>query len=146
MFLSDDILDDKKYEQFKNRLIGNIKNNKTIIGGSNYAENIEYVFDEYWKNKAKQLFQEETNITNEFINNMESEKLKDFLNFTPFSKKKRNFTFTSEPLPDENIVKGQKELIVGLGSTQNIDTDNLKWNTNTNTSNPDVLISKAKLN
>jgi len=146
MFLSDDILNDKKYEEFKNKLIGNIKNNPTLIGGANYANNIEFVFDEYWKNKAKILFEEESNITKEFIDNMEIEKLKDFLNFTPYTKKPREFKFTSEPLSDENTVKGQKELIISLGSTKNIDSNTMYWNTVKEDINVDVLISKSKLN
>ena len=137
MLFSDDIVDSKKYETFKTAMIGNVLKNPAIIGKG--ADNISEVFDSYWDRIAKTLFTEENSITKEFINYMEKEKVKDFLKYTPFSSKKRIFTYTTE----NANTNGQQKLIKGLGSTQNQNTNNKTWNDNYLEF---VYISKAKLN
>ena len=69
MILSDDILDDKKYQTFKTAIIGNIIGNKSIIGKG--ADNIDAVFDAYWLTVAKPVFLGENNITKSFIENID---------------------------------------------------------------------------
>jgi len=137
MIVSDDVVDDKKYQTFKNAMIGNIINNTGIIGKG--ADNISEVFDAYWDKVAKPAFVEENSITKEFITYMEKEKLKDFLKYTPYSTKKRMFSYTTEGANSD----GQVALIKGLGATQNQNTNNKTWNDETSN---DVYISKAKLN
>jgi hypothetical protein len=68
MIISDDVLDDKKYQTFKNAMIGNIINNKSIIG--NGFDDIEKVFDDYWLTIAKPVFLEDNNITKSLIENV----------------------------------------------------------------------------
>lgn len=138
MALSDDITDSKKYESFKNAVIGNIINNKGLIGKG--ADNISEVFDAYWDRIVRPVFIEENNITKAFIDDMEKNKLKDFLKFTPFNlKKKRTFEYTTEGAnTDEQI-----DLIKGLGWIENQNTKNKNWNDEKPTN---VFISKAKLN
>ena len=137
MIISDDVTDSKKYETFKNALIGNILSNNDLI--SKNRTNISTVFDLYWQNTAKPAFENENNITKEFISYMEKNKLKDFLTYTPFNlKKKRTFTFTTENANTD----AQQKLIKGLGWTENQNTNNKTWNDE----NPaNVFISKAKL-
>jgi hypothetical protein len=137
MIISDDVTDSKKYETFKNALIGNILSNNDLI--SKNRTNISSVFDLYWQNTAKPAFENENNITKEFISYMEKNKLKDFLTYTPFNlKKKRTFTFTTENANTD----AQQKLIKGLGWTENQNTNNKTWNDE----NPaNVFISKAKL-
>ena len=137
MILSDDIVDSKRYETFKNAMIGNVIKNPAIIGKG--KDNIGDVFDAYWDKIAKPLFIEETSITKEFIAYMEKEKLKKFLKYTPFGPKERLFKYTTE-LADTS---GQQKLIKGLGATQNQNTNNKTWN---DEPSGDVYISKAKLN
>ena len=137
MLVSDDVVDDKKYQTFKTAMIGNIINNKGIIGKG--RDNISELFDAYWNVIAKPLFVEENSITKEFITYVEKEKLKNFIKYTPFSSKKRMFTFTTEGAD----TAAQQELIKGLGATGNINTDNKTWN-DQQTSN--VYISKVKFN
>ena len=138
MIVSDDVTDSKKYETFKNALIGNILGNTGLIGKG--ADNISEVFDAYWDKIAKPAFVEENNITKEFINYMEKEKLKDFLKYTPFTlKKKRTFTYDT----DGANTDAQKELIKGLGWIENQNTNNKTWN---DEKPANVFISKAKLN
>ena len=100
---------------------------------------LEKEFDAYWKEKAKPLFVEENNITKAFIASMETEKLKNFLKYTPFPSKKRLFTYTTEGANTES----QKTLIKGLGATKNQNTNNKTWNDELLTN---VYISKVKLN
>jgi len=138
MIVSDDVTDSKKYETFKNALIGNILSNNTLM--SKNQTSISDVFDEYWQKTVKPIFEEENNITKAFIENVEKEKLKDFLKYTPFNlKKKRAFTYTTENANTE----AQQKLIKGLGWIENQNTNNKTWNDE----NPaNVFISKAKLN
>ena len=138
MIVSDDVTDSKKYETFKNALIGNILGNTGLIGKG--ADNISEVFDSYWDKIAKPAFVDENNITKEFINYMEKEKLKDFLKYTPFSlKKKRTFTYDT----DGANTDAQQQLIKGLGWIENQNTNNKTWN---DEKPANVFISKAKLN
>jgi hypothetical protein len=138
MIVSDDITDVKKYETFKNALIGNTIKNEGLIG--NGADNIGEVFDAYWDKIAKPLFVEENTITKAFIDDMEKNKLKNFLIYTPFTlKKKRNFEYDTEGAN----TSAQKELIKGLGWIENQNTNNKTWN---DEKPGDVFISKAKLN
>jgi hypothetical protein len=137
MIISNDIVDDKKYQTFRTAMIGNIINNPSIIGNKNTE--LEKQFDYYWNEIAKPLFVEENNITKEFIDDMEKNKLKNFLKYTPFPTKKRLFTYTTE---NANTA-AQKDLIKGLGATKNKNTNNKTWNDETSSN---VYISKAKLN
>ena len=82
MIISDDIVDSKKYETFKNLMIGNIINNPSILG-SGYGD-VEKKFDDYWLTLTKPIFENENNITKSFIDEMEKTWLKDFIKYTPF--------------------------------------------------------------
>ena len=144
MIVSDDVLDDKKYQTFKTAIIGNIINNKSIIG--NGFDDIEKVFDDYWITIAKPIFLEENNITKSFIENVEKTKLKNFLVYTPFdTKKTREFNYTTENGAVAAIKKSQENMIKGLGATTNQNTNNNTWN-DTDGNSTGAYISKAKLN
>jgi hypothetical protein len=139
MLLSDDVVDSKKYETFKNAMIGNIINNVGLLGTAEKGPILIEAFDEYWDRKAKGLFESENNITKEFINSIEKERLQDFLKFTPFPTKKRLFTYTTENAGTNS----QKNLIKGLGATENYNTNNKTWNDEIS---GDVYVSKVKFN
>jgi hypothetical protein len=143
MIMSEDVLDEKKYETFKKALIGNIIGNASIIGKG--ADNIEAVFDAYWQQTAKPVFLSENNITKAFIENMEKTKLKNFLVYTPFDKKERVFTYTIENAAVAQVKTSQQNMIKGLGATTNQNTNNNTWN-DTNGNSTGAYISKAKLN
>jgi hypothetical protein len=142
MIVSDDVLDEKKYQMFKDALISNVQGNKTLIGDG--AENIEAVFDAYWIIKAKPVFAEENNITKDFIDNLEKTKLKDFLKYTPFDKKERVLTYTIENGASDDKKKAQENMIKGLGATTNSNTNNNTWNNENGATG--AYTSKAKLN
>jgi hypothetical protein len=145
MIISNDVVDSKKYESFKNALIGNILSNSSLISKNSKdgMKGISDVFDDYWIKNTKQIFVNENNITNEFIDYMEKEKLKTFLKYTPFNlKKKRILEYETEEIGSASRANREK-LIKGLGWTENQNTNNKTWNDE----NPvDVFISKAKLN
>jgi hypothetical protein len=142
MIVSEDVLDEKKYESFKQSLIGNVINNKGLIGSG--LSNFEEVFDAYWIGIAKPLFTEENTITNEFINNLEKTKLKNFLKYTPFDKKERVFNYTTESNEDDATKKAQQNMIKGLGASTNLNTNNNTWNDANGATGANT--SKAKLN
>ncbi len=137
MFVSDDIMDEKKYQTFKDALLGNVINNPNLLGKQN-RENISEVFDFYWKQCANPIFIEENNITKEFIEHMEKNVLKNFVNYTPFDKKERIFTYTTETVGNEVNKTTQETLIKGLGLNNNYKKNLNTWN--------DELVSKVKLN
>jgi hypothetical protein len=144
MIVSDDVLDEKKYETFKQELIGNVLGNKALLGDG--SVDIEAIFDTYWIRTARPIFLEENNITKSFIENLEKNYLKNYLIYTPFDlNKQRNFTFTSID-PSGPLEKKTKEnLIKGLANTTNQNTNVLTWN-DLNGNLPNAYISKAKLN
>jgi hypothetical protein len=143
MIMSEDVLDDKKYQTFKKALIGNIIGNASIIGKG--SDNIDAVFDAYWLQTAKPVFTNENDITKAFIDNMEKTKLKNFLVYTPFNKKERVFTYTIENIASDLVKNSEKNMIKGLGATTNQNTNNNTWN-DLNGNTTGAYISKAKLN
>ena len=145
MILSNDVVDAKKYETFKKALIGNIIGNAGIIGKG--FDDIEKQFDAYWLTKAKPQFVTENNIAKEFIENVEKDKLKKYLVYTPYDKKERVLKYstdTTSPVSDLNL-NSQKNMIKGLGASTNQNTDKKTWN-DLNGNVGGAYISKAKLN
>ena len=144
MIVSEDVLDEKKYETFKQQMIGNIVGNQALTG--NGSLDIEGIFDTYWIRTARPIFLEENNITKSFIENLEKNDLKDYLIYTPFDVvKQRNFTFTSENSSSTTQKQTQENMIKGLGNTTNQNTNILTWN-DLNGNLSGGYISKAKLN
>ena len=142
MIVSEDVLDEKKYQTFKDALISNVQGNKALIGDG--ADNIDSVFDAYWISQAKPVFAEENSITKAFIDNLEKTKLKDFLKYTPFDKKERVLTYTIENGASNDKKKAQENMIKGLGATTNSNTNNNTWNNENGATG--AYTSKAKLN
>ena len=126
-------------------MIGNILNNPDLIGNNN-RDNIENVFDEFWIRKAKPAFLDENKLTVSFIDDMIKVQLKDFMKFTPYEKKDRVLSFTSENIATDALKEDQKKLIIGLGSSQNISSNVTTWNDVPPSSSVATLVSKAKLN
>ena len=141
MILSDDIVDTKKYETFKNAIIGNIISDKSNIDNSRVGEGISTLFDNYWVKIARPLFISENNITIAFLDNMERDKLKNFVKFTPFPSKPRVLSYTIGESANKNF---QAQLIQSLGATTNINSSTSTWNDLL--SGSIAYISKVKLN
>jgi hypothetical protein len=144
MIVSDDVLDEKKYETFKQEIIGNVLGNKALLGDG--SVDIEVIFDTYWIRTVRPIFLEENNITKSFIENLEKNDLKDYLIYTPFFlDKQRNLTFTSIDPSGPQQIKTKENLIKGLANTTNQNTNVLTWN-DLNGNLVNAYISKAKLN
>jgi hypothetical protein len=143
MIVSDDVVDDKKYETFKASMIGNIINNPGLLSGG--FDDVESKFDIYWLTQTKPLFVSENDITKSFIDDVEKNKLKNYLKYTPFDKKTREFTYTTESDGTDNEKKSQKTIIASLADTTNRNNDNNKWNSEDGVSGG-AYISKVKLN
>jgi hypothetical protein len=144
MIVSEDVVDDKKYETFKQQMIGNILSNKSLVG---ITPDLEKIFDSYWISITKPVFIEENNITKSFIDNLEKNDLKDYLIYTPFdSNKQRNFTFTTEDTDGPGQISSKESLIKGLANTTNQNTNTMTWNDVNGKDLPGTYISKAKLN
>jgi hypothetical protein len=146
MIVSEDVVDDKKYETFKQQMIGNILLAKKKSG--DYIKvDLEKIFDSYWISITKPVFIDENNITKSFIENLEKNDLKDYLIYTPFdSNKQRNFTFTTEDTDGPSQISSKKSLIKGLANTTNQNTNTMTWNDVNGNDLPGTYISKAKLN
>jgi hypothetical protein len=143
MVMSDDVIDTKKYETFKTAMIGNIINNTSLLSGG--FDDVEVKFDNYWVTQTRPLFVNENNITKAFMDNVEKNKLKNYIKYTPFDKKDRVLNYSTETNASDNIKKSQKTMISSLADTTNRNTDNNKWNSEDGVSSG-AYISKVKLN
>jgi len=136
MILSPEILDDKKYQTFKDTMINNIINNKDIIASG--SQDVAAQFDAYWIGIAKPQFARENAVTTAFLDNLEKDKLKNFINYTPFVTKKRLFTFEKSTAPTAS----QTEVITGLGRVL-ANSEKTTWNNQDKTL---AYVAKLKLN
>jgi hypothetical protein len=137
MILSSEILDDKKYQTFKNAIIGDIIKNTDMIGSGN--PDVGTQFDAYWIGIAKPAFAKENAITTAFFDSLEKGELKNYINYTPFGSKDRLFTFEKSTSPTAS----QTTMINGLGRVL-ANTDKNTWNNNDGQAL--VYVSKLKLN
>jgi hypothetical protein len=109
------------YQTFKNAIISNIVGT-TLLNPGNTAIDVE--FDAYWKAKMRPIFAKENQVSEQFMNAFEKEKLPTFLVYTPFTlEKKRVLTYRLTPQPSE----AQITLIRNLGLKSNSDNDTTKW-------------------
>ena len=135
--LSKDVVDDNQYETFKNAIISNIVGTNLLTPG-NTAIDVE--FDAYWKTKMRPIFVKENQVSEQYMNAFEKEKLPTYLIYTPFTlEKKRVLTYrlTLTPAP----TNAQIQLIKNLGLKNNSDNDITKWGV----VNGNVITSKVKL-
>ena len=136
--LSNDIKAEN-YNNFKTAIIGQLLTDPSLAG-RNGRDNFNEVFDQYWLKTAKPLFDEEDSLTNTFLDTLEKDKLKNFLNFTPYpSSKVREFNFNRTDSPSDE----QKKLIKSLGAVNNSERNKSSWNSS---DGANVYISKVKLN
>ena len=139
----DEIKDNKKYESFKQKMIGSILSNPKVFGDKNTE--LDRQFDVYWKNDSKPIFDKQNSLAKDFINTMEKDKdkLLNFLNFTPYDKTQdRLTTFTNDPTEDSGFVEDRKKLITSLGNTTNPSSQNKEWNVDSS----GLKITMIKLN
>ena len=118
--LNSDVVDNVKYQTFKQQVIGKFISNPSLLGGGD--SDISTQFDAYWLTVAKPVFVDENDITKAFLDKMEKERLKNFLIFTPFDGakvKKYEMTFTTDPLVEKSKADERTTLIKSLGYSTN---------------------------
>jgi hypothetical protein len=136
--LSQQILDENRYNSFRNAIIGNLRDNAGVLGNVTFVQ-LEQSFDNYWKGVARPAYLEENAATNTFLTEFQTNALREFLNFTPFNlNKERVFTYETvlQPLSE------QIQLIKNLGNKNNINSETSSWTTSLGSN---VIIGKAQL-
>jgi len=135
--LSQQILDENRYNTFKNAIIGNLRDNASALANVTFQQ-VEATFDNYWKGVARPAYFSENAATDAFLTDFQTNVLRNFLNFTPFNlNKERLFTYETLLQPPSE----QVELVKNLGNKNNVDTDVTSWTTTLG----NVIIGKAQL-
>ena len=135
--LSQQIIDENRYNSFKNSIIGNLRDNTAVLGNVTFQQ-VEATFDNYWKGVARPAYQLENGATDAFLTDFQVNVLRNFLNFTQVSlNKERVFTYETilQPVPDQVL------LVKNLGNKNNIDTNVSSWTTTLG----NAIIGKAQL-
>jgi hypothetical protein len=142
IILNQEIIDDKNYETFKNKIIGNVLANPSLFDNGN--PKISEEFDAYWKLSAAPVFKEENSVALDFMNHMERTELKDYLKYTSVETTKEiKLTYSNVPDNTEDYyLDSRKNYIKSLGNSDN-STTNLKT---FNDSIGGIYITKIKLN
>jgi hypothetical protein len=123
LIMSNVISNDKTYQDFKNAIINDIVKNRELSGDGNTE--LSSVFDKYWLNVAKPIFQKETTAAKTFIEKFEKDTAKNFVKYTPYKKDKpRKFTFKQQLGPSA----GETDAIKQLGMKVNLDNSKTTWN------------------
>jgi hypothetical protein len=142
--LNGDVVDNTKYQTFKQQIIGKFISNPSLLGGGD--SDISTQFDVYWLTVAKPEFVNENNITKAFLDEMEKNRLKNFLIFTPFDGakvKKYEMTFTTDPMFESGLNTNRETLVKSLGySTNQYQTTNT-W---ADITGANLSVCKVKLN
>ena len=139
--LAQEIIDENKYNSFKNSLIGNLQGNSGALGNLTF-EQVSQTFDNYWRGVARPAYVSENQATQLFLDDFQANALAggktNFIVFTPYNlNKERVFTYEKLLQPTSE----QVQLIKGLGQKNNVNTDNSSWATKFG----DVIIGKAQL-
>ena len=136
--LSQQILDENRYNTFKESIIGNLRDNQGVLGNVTFVQ-VEQSFDNYWKGVARPAYLSENAATNTFLTDFQTNALREYLNFTPFNlNKERVFTYETILQPTAE----QIQLIKNLGNKNNIDSNTTSWTTSVGAN---VIIGKAQL-
>jgi hypothetical protein len=135
--LSQQIIDENRYNTFKNSIIGNLRDNTAVLGNVTFQQ-VEATFDNYWKGVARPAYQLENAATDAFLSDFQVNVLRKYLNFTQVNlNKERVFTYETllQPVPDQVL------LVKSLGNKNNIDTNVSSWTTTLG----NAIIGKAQL-
>ena len=136
--LSQQILDENRYNTFKESIIGNLRDNQGVLGNVTFVQ-VQQSFDNYWKGVARPAYLSENAATNTFLTDFQTNALREYLNFTPFNlNKERVFTYETILQPTAE----QIQLIKNLGNKNNIDSNTTSWTTSVGAN---VIIGKAQL-
>jgi hypothetical protein len=136
--LSQQILDENRYNTFKESIIGNFRDNQGVLGNVTFVQ-VEQSFDNYWKGVARPAYLSENGATNTFLTDFQTNALREYLNFKPFNlNKERVFTYETILQPTAE----QIQLVKNLGNKNNIDSNTTSWTTSVGAN---VIIGKSQL-
>lgn len=140
--LSNEIVDVNKYQAFKSFLINDILNTKSLMENGN--ENLSQKFDEYWVNQVRPVFSLENKTSMEFLDYLENNTLKNYINYTELKNKtdKKLFYSNLNSVSEDPLKENRKKLISSLGKTTNSNTKRTTFNDDEGAIN----ITKVKLN
>jgi hypothetical protein len=140
--LNKEVVDLNQYQAFKSFLIDSILNTKSLMENGNI--NLSEMFDEYWSITTRPIFVAENESALEFINYMENNTLKEYINYTALKgQKDKTLFFSNNPNTNEDSLKNnRKNLISSIGKTTNSNTKKTTFNDQEGTIN----ITKVKLN
>jgi hypothetical protein len=146
MIFNQEIVDDKKYQTFKDSLIGNVLSNPTLMENSN--PNLSQIFDDYWIKNCKPGFEQENKLATDFLDSLERGQLRNFLNYTAINKTtERKLTYSNLPNTSEDTYKeARQNYIVSLANTTNNNTNTETFNDASSGPSGSIYISKSKLN
>lgn len=113
------VVDVVKYLDFKKALIGSIENNDNVIGKGASYKYLAAKTDYFWIIKTKPVFNDENKLGTLFLEQLERNQLKDFINYTPYPSRKRVFEYTTAQLESDPTYTIRKNYISYLGATTN---------------------------
>lgn len=143
VILSNEVVDINKYSAFKSFLINNILNTKSLMENGN--TNLSEMFDEYWVGQIRPIFEKENKVAMEFLDYMETNTLKNYINYTALkAQSNKTLFYNNKTDAQEDVLKSErKELISSLGKTTNSNTKKSTFNDDEGSG---INIPKVKLN
>jgi hypothetical protein len=142
VILSNEIVDINKYNAFKSFIINDILNTKSLMEDGN--TNIGEMFDEYWVGQTRPVFEQENKVSLEFLNYLETNTLKDYINYTKLKGQSDKTLFYSneEDANEDSLKNKRKDIINSLGKTTNSNTKKSTFNDEEG----GINVTKVKLN
>ena len=91
---------------------------------------ISEMFDEYWVIKMRPIFEGENKVSLEFLNYLETNTLKDYINYTKLKGQSDKTLFYSnqEDANEDSLKNKRKDIINSLGKTTNSNTKKSTFN------------------
>jgi hypothetical protein len=142
VILSNEIVDINKYNAFKSFLINDILNTKSLMENGN--TNISEMFDEYWFVNTRPIFEKENRVSLEFLDFLETNTLKNYINYTALKgQSDKTLFYSNQQDGNEDSLKSErKKIIDSLGKSTNSNTKKSTFNDDEGSIN----ITKVKLN
>ena len=107
--------------------------------------NLSEMFDEYWVGQIRPIFEKENKVAMEFLDYMETNTLKNYINYTALkAQSNKTLFYNNKTDAQEDVLKSErKELISSLGKTTNSNTKKSTFNDDEGSG---INIPKVKLN
>jgi hypothetical protein len=102
------------------------------------------MFDEYWVGQVRPIFEKENKVALEFLDYLETNTLKDYINYTKLKgQSDKTLFYSNENNTNEDSLKNKrKDIINSLGKTTNSNTKKSTFNDEEG----GINVTKVKLN